>query len=35
LHDNGLVDGSGIYLIELSEAVAAEIEFREALDQAG
>ena len=24
----GLVDGSGIELIELSEAVAAEIEFR-------
>ena len=35
LQDSGLVDGSGIDLIELSEAVAAEIEFREAVDQAG
>jgi len=35
LHERGLVDGSGVYLIELSEAVAAELEFGEALEQAG
>jgi hypothetical protein len=35
LQECGLVDGSGIDLIELSEAVAAEIEFSEAMEQAG
>jgi hypothetical protein len=31
LHERGFVEASGIDLIELSEAVAAELEFREAV----